>query len=98
MTILLVAVIGLVAITIIQNWRLHMTIQDDFAALQAEVARNTTVEQSAVALIQGIKKQLDDLLAAGQPITSEQIKALSDQLGANDTDLAAAVTANTPAS
>lgn len=60
--------------------------------LTAEVARNTTVEQSAITLLQGLKAQLD---AAGtDPVA---LKALSDQLGTNDDALAAAVAANTPA-
>ena len=59
--------------------------------LKAEVAHNTDVEQSAIALIQGLKAQLD---AAGtDPVA---LKALSDQLGANAEALAAAVAANTP--
>lgn len=60
-------------------------------SLTAEVANNTTVEQSAIVLIQGLKAQLD---AAGtDPV---KLKALSDQLAANDTALAAAVTTNAP--
>jgi hypothetical protein len=64
----------------------------DLTTLQAEVANNTSVEQSAIALLQGLKAQLD---AAGtDPVA---LKALSDQLASNDTALAAAVAANTPA-
>lgn len=64
----------------------------DLTELTAEVTNNTTVEQSAITLLQGLKAQLD---AAGtDPVA---LKALSDQLAANDTALAAAVTANTPA-
>lgn len=60
--------------------------------LTAEVANNTTVEKSAIALIQGLKAQLD---AAGtDPVA---LKALSDQLAANDAALAAAVVTGTPA-
>ncbi len=65
-------------------------IMADLTQLQTEVANNTTVEESAVALIQGLKAQLD---AAGtDPVA---LKALSDQLASNDTALAAAVAANT---
>ncbi len=61
-------------------------------ALSAEVTNATTVEQSAITLIQGLKAQLD---AAGtDPVA---LKALSDSLGASDTALAAAIAANTPA-
>jgi hypothetical protein len=64
----------------------------DLTALQAEVARNTTVEKSALALIQGFAAQL---AAAGtDPVA---LKALQDSLTASDDELAAAVAANTPA-
>jgi hypothetical protein len=60
--------------------------------LTAEVANNTSVEQSAVTLLGNLKAELD---AAGtDPVA---LKALSDQLAANDTALAAAIVANTPA-
>jgi len=60
--------------------------------LTAEVARNTTVEKSALALIQGFNARL---IAAGTD--PAKLKALSDSLTANDNELAAAVIANTPA-
>lgn len=64
----------------------------DLTALQDAVTRNTSVVQSALTLIQGLKAQLD---AAGtDPV---KLKELSDQLGKSDDDLAAAVVANTPA-
>jgi hypothetical protein len=67
------------------------TIMADLSSLTAEVARNTTVEASAITLLQGLKTALD---AAGtDPVA---LKALSDQLGTNDTALAAAITADTP--
>lgn len=62
-------------------------------ALRAEVANNTTVANSAVALLQGLKAALDAAIASGD---MSQVQALSDQLGQNDTALAAAVAANTP--
>ncbi len=59
--------------------------------LTAEVARNTTVEKSALALIQGFAAAL---AAAGtDPV---KLQALRDSLAANDDELAAAVEANTP--
>jgi ABC-type transporter Mla MlaB component len=61
-------------------------------ALQAEVARNTTVESSALALIQGLAAQIT---AAGtDPV---KLKAITDQLTNNDDALASAVAQNTPA-
>lgn len=60
--------------------------------LTAEVARQTTVEKSALALIQGFAGQL---AAAGtDPV---KLAELSATLKANDDELAAAVLANTPA-
>lgn len=77
-------------------------IDDKIAALQAEVTRETTIEKSAVALIQGISGQIaaavQAALAAGA--TTAQLQSLTDlqtTLAANDDELSAAVTANTPA-
>jgi hypothetical protein len=69
-------------------------------ALVAQVAQTATVEQSAVVLIQGITSKLADLtqqLAAGGTDVT-QLQNLTDQLKAATDPLAAAVTANTPAS
>jgi len=64
----------------------------DLTALTAEVERNTSVEKSALTLIQGFAAQL---AAAGtDPV---KLQALQDQLKSNDDELAAAVAANTPA-
>jgi uncharacterized membrane protein affecting hemolysin expression len=64
--------------------------------LKAEVAATVTVEASAVALIQGIAAQLQNLLAQSANPDPE-IQALTDQLTASATALSAAVAANTPA-
>lgn len=64
----------------------------DLSVLQAAVARNGDVIQSAVTLIIGIKAQLD---AAGTDPAA--LQALSDSLAAETDALAAAVAANTPA-
>lgn len=61
-------------------------------ALTAEVAAVTTVEQSAIALINGLAAQL---AAAGTD--PAKLQALHDSLAASSTALAAAVAANTPA-
>jgi hypothetical protein len=63
----------------------------EFDALTAQVAASTTVEQSAITLIEGIAAQL-----AGNP-TPAQVTALSTSLQTSATALAAAITANTPA-
>ena len=70
------------------------SMSDELSALQASVAKNTTVTQSAITLIQGIKTALDAAIASGDPAA---LTALSASLDADDTALAAAVSANTPA-
>ncbi len=66
-----------------------MAVLDD---LTAQVAKNTTVEESAVTLIKGLAAQL---AAAGTD--PAKLAALQQQLQTSGTDLAAAITANTPA-
>ena len=61
-------------------------------ALISEVARNTTVEKSALAAIQGLSAKLAD--AGNDPVKLAKLRA---DLAANDDELAAAVIANTPA-
>jgi hypothetical protein len=60
-------------------------------ALIAEVARNTTVEKSALAAIQGLATKLTE--AGTDPVKLAKLRA---DLAANDDELAAAVAANTP--
>ena len=62
--------------------------------LQAQVAQNTSVEASAVQLIQGIAQQLATAIAGGD---ATQLQALTASLSSTATALAAAITANTPA-
>jgi transcriptional regulator of heat shock response len=62
-------------------------------ALQAEVTKVEGVEDSAIALLQGLSQQLKDALAANDPA---KIQAIIDELDAKTTALAVAVTANTP--
>jgi hypothetical protein len=64
----------------------------DLTALQAQVEKTTEVEQSAVALIQGIAAQL--ATAKDDPV---KVQGIIDQLNSSASSLAAAVTANTPA-
>lgn len=59
--------------------------------LTAAVEKDTTVDQSAITLLQGLKAKLD---AAGTDPTA--LKALSTQLGNNAQQLADAISANTP--
>lgn len=62
--------------------------------LRAQVERNTSVTDSAITLLQGLKAQLDNAIASGDPAA---VQAVADNLGAETDKLAAAVTANTPA-
>ncbi|MBS1803542.1 MAG: hypothetical protein JST28_09245 [Acidobacteria bacterium] len=70
------------------------SIMADLAQLETSVANETTVEQSAIALLNGLSQQLKDALASGDPA---RIQAIIDHVDANSAALAAAVTANTPA-
>lgn len=67
-------------------------IMSDLTQLQADVATETTVEQSAITLIGGLAQQIKD--AGTDPVA---LKAVTDQMEANQAALAAAVAANTPA-
>lgn len=67
---------------------------NELQALKDQVAASITVEESAIALITGLKTELDAAIAANDPAA---LQALSDSLGAEKDKLAAAVTANTPA-
>jgi hypothetical protein len=68
------------------------TVMADLTQLQNDVAAETTVEQSAIALLGGLKAALD---AAGTDPT--KLAALSSTIESNTAALAAAVAANTPA-
>lgn len=68
------------------------TMSTQLDALTAQVTANGTVIGSAITLIQGLKAQLD---AAGTD--PAKLQALSDSLAKTDSDLAAAVAANTVA-
>lgn len=70
------------------------TMADELQTLTATVATNTTVTDSAITLLTGLKGQLDAAIAAGNPAA---LQALSDSLGSETQKLAAAVAANTPA-
>lgn len=67
-----------------------------FEDLKAQIERNHAVDESAIVLLNGLKAKLDQL--AGQPtVDPAEVQALADSLGASTDELAAAVTANTPA-
>lgn len=77
--------------TILANQEKEMAALDN---LKTAVANDTTVDQSAITLLTGLKTALDAAIASNDPT---QLQALSDQLGASQSALAAAVVANTPA-
>lgn len=78
----------------IQEYRYMSALTD----LQTKVANNTSVINSAVDLIVGLKKSLDDAIAANAAgDNGAALAALSAELGASDAALSEAVTANTPA-
>lgn len=60
--------------------------------LTAEVAANNAIEESAITLINGLAAQI---AAAGTD--PAKLQALTDSLTAESANLAAAITANTPA-
>lgn len=70
----------------------------DLTDLTARVSANTSAEASAATLLSSIKTELDTAIAAlPTPADKVALQALSDQIGANTANLAAAVVANTPA-
>lgn len=74
-------------------------IMTDLSVLEAEVAENTSVDESAIALITGLAAKVQDLAdqltAAG--VDATKVQELADNLNASNAALAAAVAANTPA-
>jgi phage host-nuclease inhibitor protein Gam len=64
----------------------------EFDDLQAQVERNTEVDNSVVTLVNGLAAQIEAL--KNDP---RKLQAFADQLRANNDNLASAVAANTPA-
>ena len=62
--------------------------------LKAAVVANTTVTESAITLLVGIKTKLDEAIATNDPAA---LAALSAELGGENQRLADAIVANTPA-
>jgi hypothetical protein len=67
----------------------------DVLDLQAAVAQEATVEGSAIVLLQNLSAQLTAALASGNPTAA--VEAVVTTMNTNQTALAAAVAANTPA-
>jgi chromosome segregation ATPase len=69
------------------------TIMATLADLQSEVARNTSIDESAKLLLAGLAAKIQELLDAGaDPVA---LQTLVDQLKADNDALAEAVGANT---
>lgn len=62
--------------------------------LTTEVSETATVIDSAIVLIKGIKAKLDAAIASGDPAA---LTALSNSLDSKQTELATAISENTPA-
>ena len=69
----------------------------DLTKLTAEVARNTTVESSVVALLTQLTALIKAIPPSTDPVTQAALDQLATTLTTNDDTLAAAVAANTPA-
>lgn len=89
----------LVTLVLLAAQYLHQrTIMAAIDTLTTEVTEATSVMTSAATLIQGLKTRLDEAIAAlEQGDNGEALNALSAQLDTSANDLAAAVSANTPA-
>lgn len=70
----------------------------DLTAITAEVANNTSVTQSVVTLVQNLAAQIAAIPPSNDPTTQAALDQLTQTLTANDSAIAAAVTANTKAS
>jgi hypothetical protein len=75
------------------SWRVY-EMAAELDKVEADVAAENTVIDSAVALLAGLKAELDAAIASGDP---NRLTALSASIEAKTAALAAAVTANTPA-
>lgn len=72
------------------------TMAVDVSKIQADVAAQTTVTQSAVALLQQLTDALKNIPPSTDPQTQAAIDALAQSIEANTASLADAITKNTP--
>lgn len=68
----------------------------DLTKLRAAVARNTTVDGSAIELLRGIPNLIREAIAADDVTDATNINALADEIETSTTSLASAITENTP--
>ena len=66
-------------------------------AITAEVANDTSVTNSVLTLVSNLVAQIAAIPPSNDPVTQAALDALTATLAGNDTSIAAAVTANTPA-
>jgi hypothetical protein len=83
------------SLTSLTTGQAHMSQELD--DLTAQVTASTTVQESAMTLLTGLKTALDAAIAAGGGTPPAALVALSASLSAESAKLAAAITANTPA-
>ena len=69
----------------------------DLTAMTAEVANNTSVTASVEQLVTNLVAQIAAIPPSSDPVTQAALDALTATLSGNDTSIAAAVAANTPA-
>lgn len=69
----------------------------DLSKITAEVANNTTVETSVVALLGQLTAIIKAIPPSTDPTTQAALDNLTATLASNDGAIASAVTANTPA-
>lgn len=69
----------------------------DLSGLQAAVARNKSVDDSAAELIRGISQRIKDAIVADDIADATNINALVTELDASTDNLAGAVSEGTPA-
>ncbi len=82
---------GTILVLLKQLLTLEKTMSAELDALTLEVQATTTLEASAITMINGLAAQIASLKT--DPVA---LQALSDQLTAKATDLAAAIASNTP--
>lgn len=83
------------SLTSLTTGQAHMSQELD--DLTAQVTASTTVQDSAMTLLSGLKAALDAAIAAGPGPAPAALVALSASLSSESAKLAAAITANTPA-
>jgi hypothetical protein len=82
---------------ILELAKMSANLSANFLALQTQVQATTTVEQSAITLINGLATQLAAAIAAAANGDTAALPTLQTQLATSAAALSAAITANTPA-